>query len=155
MFNNITWQGYWITLAFLLVGYYLVVYLLYFRNDFKIGFAKGSGRKWTATDENGTMQPSPCSEGQTTETSIRDALTEIDHQVQACTDELSAYFLEAGRSKGSKEEMLFALSKILSKYPALRSSEYADSLQNLICSEAEHHCSLHLSREDISKVWLG
>src|SRR5215218_9364555 len=40
MFNTITWQGYWTTLAQLSAGYYLVIYLLYYRRDFKIEFPK-------------------------------------------------------------------------------------------------------------------
>lgn len=155
MFNNISWQGYWITLALISAGYYLFIYLLYFRNDFKVSIARGEKRKWNPASDSGATQPTLFGSNVQPADFVNESNTEVDHLVHACTDELSAYFQEASRSKGSKEEMLYALSKILSKYSALRSSEYADSLQNLIRSEAEHHCSLHLSAEDISKVWLG
>jgi hypothetical protein len=155
MLNNITWQGYWTTIALLSTGYYVVIYLLYFRNDLKISLAKGEKRKWTASGESSPLQPTLVDSSLQTTGLALESASEIDHLADACADELSAYFQEASRSRGSKEEMLFALSKLLSKYPALRSSEYAASLSNLIQSEAAHHCSLHLSREDVSKVWLG
>ncbi|HWJ29135.1 MAG TPA: hypothetical protein VNS32_21515, partial [Flavisolibacter sp.] len=36
MLHTISWQGYWTTLALITVGYYLAIYLLYFRKDFGI-----------------------------------------------------------------------------------------------------------------------
>ncbi|RYZ18945.1 MAG: hypothetical protein EOO10_25050 [Chitinophagaceae bacterium] len=154
MFNTVTWQGYWIAIALLSAGYYIVIYLLYFRHDFKVSLRKGENRKWALSEEKGSLQPTLFESNTPTDFDNKTA-TEVDQLVNACTDELSAYFGEAGRSKGAKEEMLFALSKLLSKYPALRFSEYQALLNNIIQSEAQHHCGIHLSREDISKAWLG
>jgi hypothetical protein len=39
MINNISWQGYWMSIALLTGSYYLVILLLYYRNDFKYWLA--------------------------------------------------------------------------------------------------------------------
>jgi hypothetical protein len=148
MFNSISWQGYWIFLAILLAGYYLVIYLLYFRSDFSIKPA-GNRRLWTPVEQGGAGQsslfPSAAAAG----------TPEVDLLASACVDELGAYFREASRSKTTKEELLFALTQLLSKYPSLPLSEYIVSINNLIRSEAEHHCSIHISSEEVVSVWLG
>jgi len=151
MLNNITWQGYWVTLAIISLGYYLVIYALFYRKDFKVlipphqeasplrndsATSKGQGK---ASVENDDGLSSP---GQS------------DAAVFDCMDELTAFFEESKRSKCVKEELLYALQPILSKYPSLKNSQYQDSINNVIASEAKQHCSLQLSREEMIHVWL-
>lgn len=155
MLSNISWQGYWITLALLCAGYYAVIYLLYYRNDFSIiiskknkgvfipsapaavaSFLKGQGR--SATNSKSDMAD-PGSDG----------------MVQACIDELAAYFEESRKAKVVKEEYLYSVQRILSKYPALKGSVFQEPLSKLIVSEAKHTCSLHLHDEDVFHVWLN
>jgi hypothetical protein len=149
MFNMISWQGYWIFLAILLVGYYLVIYLLYFRSDFTIRLA-GNRRQWAPVGQDGKVQGAAFPS-----TYEPDSSSEVDLQASGCADELAAYFQEASRSKAAKKELLVALTKLLTKYPALRSSSYVEALNNLMRSEAAHHCSVHLSSEEVVQVWSG
>lgn len=149
MFNSISWQGYWIFLAILLVGYYLVIYLLYFRSDFTMKLA-GSRRQWAPVEQDEASQPLIFQHA-----TEKDASREADLQASGCADELAAYFQEASRSKAAKKELLVALTKLLAKYPALRSSSYVEALNNLMRSEAAHHCSVHLSSEEVVQVWSG
>ena len=151
MFNSISWQAYWLTLCILLAGYYLIIYLVYYRNGVRPdGTTPGLDAEYNyqsesifsfktaaATSSEGLMMP------------------DQEHLIQACFDELSAYFEGAKRMKISKEDLLISISKILSKYPALRVSTYRDSIVKIIRSEAEHHCSIHISGEEVSEVWLG
>jgi hypothetical protein len=77
-----------------------------------------------------------------------------ERMVYACMDELSAYFQSSKGTKVVKEEFVFAVQKILSKYPSLKSSEFKEAVSNLIVSEAFHNCSIHLEEEDLFHVWL-
>ncbi len=144
MLNNISWQGYWLTIALFTAGYYLIVYLLYFRKDFKIVFPdKRSLNGKTISQEEGTTK--------SFETATSD---QAEHLSDACLDEIHAYFHQAKRSKCVKEELLYALQRILSKYPSLKTTSYQDSITTIIRSESEHICSIHLSAEEVLQVWL-
>jgi hypothetical protein len=162
MFNNISWQGYWITIALLTAGYYLIVYLLYFRKDFSIEWKKGT----TPKDE--TLFSSVTSESAATQPVTNEQPTlfddssdfqpptknTIESTVYACMDEVNAYLEEAKRSKCVKEEMLFALNAILRKYPSVAASEYKESVTNVIVNQCEYNCSVHLSADEVVRMWV-
>lgn len=163
MFNSISWQSYWLTLALLLAGYYLTIILLYYRSDFSVLLHRKSDTR-TPTDltpfptESGVptleSQPSLFENDAPAEFERPQAGTE-EHVVYSCMDELTAFFGAAKRRKWVKEELMQALQGILRKYPALKTSSYKASLSNVIITECEHNCSLHLSVEDVDHVWLG
>jgi len=157
MLNTISWQGYWLSLALCLVGYYLTVYLLYFQSDFKISLP--SKRK--SPNSHAFLQPR--SEG------VQEPGIDLSHHpefqkpdpgsdehvVYALIDEVAAYFNEAKKVKAVKEELLFALQRIVTKYPAIKDSAYKESIGSVIISEANHHCSVQITSEEMGSVWLG
>lgn len=159
MLNNISWQGYWATLALLTAGYYLVIYLRYFRKDLQVFLQQ---RRPSTTSPSATpavaaflkeqTQPSPFSED--TGPDFQTPAEGEESLVYAFIDELNAYFESARKAKVMKAEVLFAVQRILQKYPSLNESSYKESIGNVIRTEAEHHCSVHLSEEEISKVWM-
>jgi hypothetical protein len=157
MFNNISWQGYWITLALISAGYYLAIYLLYYRNDFKIILPKSKPQDHSGNSslsfpsmEKPTLQPTLFEENE----HVSHPADNEDHLVSSLMDELTAYFKEAKKVKCIKEEAIYALQRILSKFPAVKNSIYKESLTNVIVTDAELHCSIHLSADDMVKVWL-
>lgn len=163
MFNNISWQGYWITIALLTGGYYLVIYLLYFRKDFSIECSNRLKPKEEssslsippnsiASAIDAVQQPSRFDNSEEFQSSFPDT---IEHAVYACMDEINAYLEEAKRTKCVKDEMMYALHSILKKYPAISTSEYKESLTNVLVSQCEYVCSVHLSADDVVRVWVG
>ena len=162
MLNNITWQGYWATLALLSAGYYLVIYLLYYRNDFTVPFKghKDLVKSPTASHAINTflkeqVQPTLFDDDEGEDDFATPSPGSEEGMVYACMDELSAYFESSKRSKIVKQELLYGLEKILSKHPTLKSSEFKESLSKVIVSEAEHTCSIRLNEEDVDRVWLN
>jgi len=153
MLNNITWQGYWVTLAILATGYYLAVYLLYYRSDFKISFPRKRESLIPGNHSSFASYQSPTLFDDEKEFELPPKESE-ERLIYSLMDELGAYFQEAKRSKVVKEEFLFALQRLFSKYPTVKTSPYKESITNVMVSEAEHVCSIHLCAEDISKVWL-
>lgn len=160
MLNNISWQGYWVTLALLTAGYYLVVYLLYFRKDFKISLPGKAGLPKSPSASPAVTsflkeqaQPSLFRDGET-EDEFSTPTDPTEQAVYACMDELTAYFESAKKAKVMKTEVLFAVQRILQKYPSLQTSEYKVSITKVIQTEAEHHCSVHLNEEEMRKVWM-
>ncbi len=158
MFNNISWQGYWLTIALTSAGYYLSIYLLYFRNDFKILI----GQKKTKSSFEIAGHSSPLDESlkqselfnDSTEFELPDKNSE-EAIVYACIDELDAFFNESKKGKCLKDEMICSLQSILKKYPSLKESGYKASLTNVMVGQCEHTCSIHLDADDLVKVWFG
>src|SRR6187402_2716337 len=109
MFNNISWQGYWLTIALLSTGYYLTVYLLYFRNDFKVFF----NRKLSVNNHSHFVSPGSDLKQETSNSqpSLFDDAIEFQSPdphseeaiVYACIDEIDAFLNEAKKSKCIKE----------------------------------------------------
>jgi hypothetical protein len=158
MFNTITWQGYWTTLALLSAGYYLFIYLLYYRKDFKISFPKQKvaikPSSVPAASASFVTEQNELSLDTDEANAVETYADSDERMVYACMDELSAYFESSKGTKVVKEEFVFAVQKILSKYPSLKSSEFKEAVSNLIVSEASHNCSIHLEEEDLFHVWL-
>jgi hypothetical protein len=163
MLNNINWQGYWITIALLIAGYYLVIYMLYLRKDFSIEWRKGSKPNeespFFSTSPNSAVSSSDAVHQpplfDSFEEFQRPSANTIEHAVYTCMDEINAYLEEAKRSKCIKEEMLFALHSILKKFPAISTSDYKESVTNVIVNQCEYLCSVHLSADDVVRVWVG
>ena len=163
MFNTVSWQAYWICLALISSGYYLLVYLLYFRNDVKISIFDKSGPfpedapSSVSAEDKGeptkAVLPSLFGEEVAAEFSFPPKGSE-EHVVYSCMDELNAFFEAAKKRKWSKHELLNSLKMILKKYSVLKNSEYKESINNVLVTECEHHCSIHLSAEEVLHVWL-
>lgn len=155
MFNNISWQGYWTSIAIFTAGYYLSIYLLYFRRDFGILFPSGLSRgeehsfDFGSSTKSNKTAISESEEFQTPDTDSQEAI------VYACIDELDAFFNECKKSKCLKEEMISSIQAILKKYPSLKASGYKASLTNVIVGQCEHICSIHFKADDVDRVWFG
>jgi hypothetical protein len=151
MINKISWQGYWTCIALLLGGYYLAVILLYYRNEVKVLFRSKS------------LNPYPAPVPKITH-SFKDAGTAPEFPAplensdefifNTCMDELNAFFEEAKKSKTIKEELLYALQRILQKYPSIKSSQYKESFEKIIVSQCKHICSVHLNERDVACIWF-
>ena len=139
---NISWQGYWIWLAVISAGYYLVIYLLYYRHDLKA---------WIHPKPYNSVGIVPASESIIQPPVEKDAERLID----SCMDELNAFFEESRRKKVMKEELIYSLQLLLKKYPSLKDSEYKESLTNLIATQCEDTCLVRLNADEVYHVWLG
>ena len=146
MFNTISWQEYFTFLLTTIAVYYLVVYLLYFKGK--------NGRLQTVQGSFSNEKPSKEQRATLFDQQLN---TEENLQpiVHACMDELNAFFENQKRKKAIKSELMFGLHTILQKYPSLRNSDYRESLTNVIATQCEAICSIHLSAEELKDVWLG
>jgi hypothetical protein len=138
MFNNISWQGYWTTLALISVGYYLVIYLVYYRIDFKL-----------------RLHQKPSGETVASLFNFSSPIEKSDERlIDDFMDEVRAFFEQARRKKCVKEELIYSLKIILKKFPSLKDSGFSQSLNHVIATECNHICSIHLSEDELKYVWL-
>ncbi|HWI93865.1 MAG TPA: hypothetical protein VNT20_21445 [Flavisolibacter sp.] len=151
MFSNISWQEYWTLLVAITLVYYIVVYLVYFRNGSSLSSPKQVFN--LDTSANGDNQPTLF---EVDNPGIKQTMKESEEYIiEACIDELNAFFENGKKTKAIKHELMFGLFTILQKYPSLRSSDYKESLTNLIATQCENICSIHLSAEELKGVWFG
>ena len=127
MFQSISWGQYWTFVVSLSVGYYLLVCLFYF---------KIPGKRLSTTEFKNSLR-SPQIE---------------EMVVQACMDEINAFFENQKKTKPVKTEIITALNAILKKYPLLNTSSYKDPLSGLITVERESSCSIHLGADEFKGV---
>lgn len=163
MINNISWQGYWIFLAITIAIYYLLIYLLYYRNGLKISWHIKLHDNNPIVDKfySATQKKTGASELQ--ETSFvedandfqRPSIESDEYVVYACMDELTAFYEEAKRSKWEREDLIRSLQMILTKYPAIKKSPFKDSVTNVLVAQCEHIFSIRLSAADLVGVWSG
>ncbi len=75
--------------------------------------------------------------------------------VSSLIDEIQAFFEATGTKDFTKEALLQKIKGIIQKYPSVKGSTYQYSVNNLLLFLAEQSCSIHLSAEDVSGVWIG
>lgn len=127
MFNFISWQGYWTFLAIVTGLYYLLVYLLYFKRQ-----------NFIPVVNNLPFAP-------------EEKENDVIHE---CMGELNAFFEQSAIERPPKEEMIYKLKRILKKYPSLKDSSYRRSLNHVFSNGFEKTIAIHLSEEELGRVWL-
>src|SRR5690242_13826017 len=129
MFNTISWHSYWTALAIISIIYYLFVFIVYYRKDFKASFltksSVGNGDQSFIINEEEFQQPS-----KETDEGI----------VYSCMDEINAFFDEAKKRKWNKNELIYSLQLIMKKYPSIKTSGYKKSVSNVLLNQCEHIC---------------
>jgi hypothetical protein len=151
MVNNISWASYWYALAIIGVIYYISVALLYYKEELLQVFKTNKNRSsskiiWT---------PQPAAVTGSYQESTIPGPDETERIVQSLIDELNAFFDEAKKSKWVKEELLYAVKKLVTKYSSVRNSVYRESVNNLIAVQCDHICSVRLNAEEVDHVWIG
>ena len=68
-------------------------------------------------------------------------------------EQRKAYIEEASNKETEKEILLQCLYVIAGKYPSLAQSEYRDSLDQFLISEAEMNCAVFLSDSEVRRIW--
>src|ERR1035437_9935052 len=114
MLTNISWQNYWTTLSVLVAAYYIIIYYLYFRNNFSL-------RLNNAFKRNIATNNTELTRGKEDEANI----------FESCLNELATFFEEANGRKWIKEELLYALQRIFKKYTSLKNSSYEETIQRV------------------------
>ena len=157
MFNTISWHSYWVAIALATALYYLLVYLLYLKSGSHIISSEGYGQLAKSTglvsSTESPVHPSLFKDGSKDLRSSGEQGEE--HVIEACMDELTAFFDNQKKSKPVKSELMHSLYNILQKYPSLKNSDYKESLTNVIATQCENMCSIHLSADELKGVWLG
>jgi hypothetical protein len=155
MFYNISWQSYWLSVALLITGYYLFVYLVYFRSDIKVNWkVKDRRASKLFLSDNAVNMKGDLLQNDLDESFALPYPETDENIVYAFIDELNAFLDESKRSKCIKEQLLSSIGLLLKKYPTLKDSAFKESVLNVIVTQCESVCSIHLKVEEVVHVWL-
>jgi len=142
MLQSVSWPTFFLVIAFILTGYYMVIGYLYYRSDLlavlrqltrpgKPGLVEGAG-PGIRMDQQGEHA----------------AL--MDH----FTDELKALTMAWGQGC-NKNEIMFGLGKLLRKFPHLKDSSLEEQVNTLIITECRKNCSVTIDQTETKVLWNG
>lgn len=153
MLNNITWQSYWIALAFTTTCYYSFVFLRFYRKEWLQKMRRGQRPPSIAdpADQNPQLhlfqQPTAANAPAKEEPEYLPA-------VRSLVDEVHAFFDVADTRTNTRQSLLALLKQIVQKYPTVKETAYQHAVNNLIVFLAEQNRSLHLNREEVGSLWV-
>lgn len=149
MFSSTSWSQYITFLSLALVGYYIYVSYKYFRWEILglIGIKK--------TEQSEVQIPVAELKKQFTSSNNTDFMPKnnTENIFQAFADEVKAYLYEASPS-APKEEILFALQQIVSKYPVIKSIENRNAINEFILGETEKHYQGLFQQDGLGQIWF-
>jgi hypothetical protein len=150
MLSSITWSQYITFLSIALIGYYGYISYKYYRWEILslIGIKR--------IEQTEIQIPVAELKKQFTSSNHADFMPKdnMGSIFQAFADEVKAYLYEASPSN-AKEEILFALQYIVSKYPAIKDIEDRAAINEFILGEIEKHYRGLFTYEDIAKIWFS
>lgn len=132
MLEGITWKTYLIYMIILLVVYYLIIGILYYRGGI-IDLIKGRGRV-------------------TKEPEVRSARASFDELEEVVEDIRANILLKAGDMVG-KEELLGQLANRLTNYHGLREPAFRIALNHFIVEHAESICGVTFEEDELDERW--
>jgi hypothetical protein len=71
------------------------------------------------------------------------------------TEELKGFITDIAERSYIKEEVVTGIQLIINSYKKLEGSSYQKSINDFIKNECEEFCSIHLSEDDIRRIWIG
>jgi hypothetical protein len=142
MLQQVSWQTFLTAIASILIGYYVVIGYLYYRGDLLAKF-----RQLARPGKPG-LQANAGPGIQMEEHREHGAL------MAGFMGELKALTTASGHGC-NKNELLFALGRLLDKYAPLKESSLKEEINTLIMDECRENCSLSIDQTEMKVLWNG
>lgn len=163
MLGNISWSFYWTVIVIGLLIYYSVLFVLLYKSGLfsKIKFTTVPSRS-QKPEPAGNPQPNlfgfeslavEISGGQASQLPGDDKI--LMPLVHDLINELKGFITGIAERSFIKEEVVIGIQLIVNSYKNLEGSSYQKSINDFIKTECEDYCSIHLSEEDIKRIWIG
>lgn len=151
MFNQISWTTYFYILLFFTIGYYLIVFILYYfpfiKRKLDEQLVNNSAEKSNADNTKAYSLFTTANKSTSEESSF--ALT------QTLITEIGIVIEKASLEQFGKDELITSLQLVISAYPNLKGTPFMTPLNSYIAEESQINCSITLSEEDLKIVWNG
>ena len=140
MLHSTTWAQYFSTIIILLIIYYLIISVRYFKYE----LLNVLGIKLV---EKGSLNYFPIAYPSNEESA--------SPFMQSLLDEISAYLNEVQNSIPEKVELSNSLRVIFSKYPVLSESKFSDRQKTILLEKINQQYPNMLELEDLNKLCSG
>ncbi len=158
MINNISWASYCYAMGVLLVIYYSVVLILFYRDDirnivFRSNTSPLPGPSSGELDLQQRMFDSHQDDGRLSPLGklVRDEAYSPINPI--FLDELNAFFQQAPATKFSKNELISSLRSLFGKHHVEIDASQKSFINKLVENQCIRECSIHLHEEDIELLW--
>ena len=142
MFKTVSWSAYLVAVLVILVIYYTVLLVLYYRRDVLQLLRQSIKRD--AFKAPGPFSPTDA------EKKNDPVLFSSVHELLEGFKEL---FFTAAQEGYPKEELVTALHAALKGYPHLKGSQLAPAIQTHIIQTAASICNIVLDENDMKRIW--
>ncbi len=139
MLNAVSWAQFLEGVAGLGIVYYAGVILLYYKQELKELFTKKH------LPEKGI----PDIYAEANEPLDRTLMSEVHDLMQ----EVNGVFSEAQKNKYINKELLYALQRVLRKYPHIKNTHFNLSINHYISDTAASHCAISFSEDELDALW--
>ena len=153
MLQNVSWSDYLTFIALSGAVYYAWVLFVDYRHDLLTAARPKRPILTNALQFQATPDSRETAENNPGSYQLKTEKAGIPQMLQSFTDEVKAYIEEAGQKETGKGALLQCLTVIAGKYPSLAQSEYRDSLDQFLISEAEMNCAVFLSDGEVRRIW--
>jgi hypothetical protein len=154
MLHAISWSTFFSVIGSSLLFYWSFIAFVYYRQEIKLLLA---GKAKPASQTNGLIADSPFeAEEDNPASSNAEAGADLFPVAYALAEEVKALVKDAGRRRLIREELIQALQSLFKRnpYSQLRDTGFRPAINNLVEAEADAHCSMHFSPEDLDVLWL-
>ncbi|WP_343617356.1 hypothetical protein [Flavobacterium sp.] len=151
MFANVSWGSYLTVIGVILVVWYLIVLLKFYKDDLKEFFSseKRNGPFKKSTSSTSLLQ-------RKTHTDLSSSFSESFDTLDDA-EELSARILQAVKESAEKnlfkEQFQNYLRMVLEEYPYVKISSLREDVNHLIVSESEKHPQFSLTFAEADQLW--
>lgn len=136
----ISWGSYFTAISIILIVYYAIVFLLYYRPEMqrilRPGRSIGSNNPKRIIDQK-----------------IAESDSELFPKVHILTEELQQLISYSAQNAQSREHLLNALKSKLSDHHYLVGSAFHPAINKFLKEETAKQCSIHFSEEDLCGFW--
>lgn len=150
MLNNIGWASYLFAIIIILSIYYAFVVAVYYRNDLQSHFIKFKGGvRLNSSSSNPNLTSN--------NTEIKSDPPKKEDQNNSIPELFLSFqsLIKNGAVRNfPKEELLLSLKLKLQNHLALKDSIHQESINNFIIAQCENYCSMHLSGDEVSALWI-
>jgi hypothetical protein len=152
MLSSISWTSFFWMLIPLVILYYLLVLIFYYRKDLfslqrythesENEFSNYASTLSSNSEQTGLPYPSS--------KQIEEYTPDTVHEL---IEDLKFLFVHASKTNMVKEELVQAVRSSLKKYPGIGQNGYLEDLNWHITQEARENCRLELLPEDLKRIW--
>ena len=155
MFNSITWWQYFSTIIFLLIIYYMLIGVRFYKWEILriIGIQKVDDDSLNTSAALSNLKEFAASKNH--ENYLPKPFLEIDISplVQSFTDEVNAFVQGADEAEITKEEIINSLQAICTKYPAIKNADCRKDLEVDVLKEINLKYPTLVQEKDFKVLW--